>query len=219
MGAGYWLWKPYIILKTLQETPENAIIIYADTGSVFRGTLKPILDTIQNHHIILYDWGDPLKKIANHYSLVKTNCDTDACRNAPHVWAGFMILRNTPTTRAFIEKWLHYCENEALLTGSLSLPPEDPAFTHHQHDEALLGITYHQHPKGVLALLPEDFPFLSWHHRQPGNEFLTLLPRMKKHITGIEQRFLNSTLMIKLREFFLTRYFTNRFEPTPPRKD
>ena len=38
-GAGYWLWKPYIILETLEEIPENDILLYADSGSVIA---KPI---------------------------------------------------------------------------------------------------------------------------------------------------------------------------------
>ena len=35
-GAGYWLWKPWVILNTLENIPENAIVIYADTGFVFK---------------------------------------------------------------------------------------------------------------------------------------------------------------------------------------
>ena len=33
-GAGYWLWKPYIILETLEEIPENDILLYADRTGV-----------------------------------------------------------------------------------------------------------------------------------------------------------------------------------------
>jgi hypothetical protein len=217
-GAGYWLWKPHIILEAMRNTPENAIIVYADASNTFRGTLKPILDQMQYHDVILYSYGDYLKQIANHYALAKTKCDTDTCRNAAHIWAGFLVLRNTPTARAFIEKWLQYCEDETLITGSISLPPEDPVFTHHQHDEALLSIVHHQHPKGVIALPSEAFPFLSWHHRRPGQEYKTLLPRMKKHINGIEQQFLNSTIMINIRKALLEKYFTNHFELKAARK-
>lgn len=221
-GAGYWIWKPYVILKTMRTAPEGSTIIYADTGFVLRGSLKPILDRLQEADIILYKYNPAieglLKRVTKRYALVQTNCDTDTCRNAPHILAGFMVLRNTPTARAFIEKWLQYCEDETLIMESPNLSPEDPDFSHHQHDEALLSIVHYQQPKGVLALPPENFPFLSWHHRK-ADEYKTLLPRMKKHIMGIEQRFLNSALMIKLREFFLTRYFTNHFEAKKPRKD
>lgn len=38
-GNGYWVWKPYIIWKTMQEYP-NSIVVYADSGC----TLKPNYD-------------------------------------------------------------------------------------------------------------------------------------------------------------------------------
>jgi hypothetical protein len=31
-GFGYWIWKPHIILKTLQEIPEDSILLYVDVG-------------------------------------------------------------------------------------------------------------------------------------------------------------------------------------------
>ena len=34
-GAGYWLWKPYFIAKTLREVQEGDIVFYSDAGSRF----------------------------------------------------------------------------------------------------------------------------------------------------------------------------------------
>ena len=34
-GAGYWLWKPYFILKTLNAVSDGDVIFYADAGSTF----------------------------------------------------------------------------------------------------------------------------------------------------------------------------------------
>ena len=34
-GAGYWIWKSYIIRKTLEEINDGDILIYADGGSVY----------------------------------------------------------------------------------------------------------------------------------------------------------------------------------------
>ena len=31
-GYGYWIWKPYIILKTLESMNENDILVYTDAG-------------------------------------------------------------------------------------------------------------------------------------------------------------------------------------------
>ena len=44
-GAGYWLWKPYIILETLNQVPENDFVLYVDAGWVF---IKPIDSLVEN---------------------------------------------------------------------------------------------------------------------------------------------------------------------------
>ena len=31
-GFGYWCWKPYIILKSLEKIKDGDILVYADTG-------------------------------------------------------------------------------------------------------------------------------------------------------------------------------------------
>ena len=34
-GAGYWLWKPYLILKTLNTMSESDWLMYTDSGMYF----------------------------------------------------------------------------------------------------------------------------------------------------------------------------------------
>ncbi|MBN2836752.1 MAG: hypothetical protein JXR48_17480 [Candidatus Delongbacteria bacterium] len=32
-GAGYWVWKPYVVLETLKNVDDNDIVVYIDAGS------------------------------------------------------------------------------------------------------------------------------------------------------------------------------------------
>ncbi|MDA0079651.1 hypothetical protein [Brachyspira hyodysenteriae] len=34
-GFGYWCWKPFIVLKTLESMNDNDILVYADVGCHF----------------------------------------------------------------------------------------------------------------------------------------------------------------------------------------
>ena len=43
-GAGFWLWKPYIIKKTLEKIEENDLLFYSDSGISF---IRPIDDLIK----------------------------------------------------------------------------------------------------------------------------------------------------------------------------
>lgn len=38
-GNGYWVWKPYIIWKTMQEYP-NSIVVYADCGCTLQSNME-----------------------------------------------------------------------------------------------------------------------------------------------------------------------------------
>ena len=42
-GNGLWLWKPYLIQRTLRECSDGDVVFYADSGSFF---LKKIDDVI-----------------------------------------------------------------------------------------------------------------------------------------------------------------------------
>ena len=204
MGAGLWVWKPYVILKTMEKAPENAIILYLDVGFAFRGSLEGLLKLAKKQDVTLSYY--PSKEDLIHTISTKTmqlvsKCTTQQCLNGKHVRGGFLLLRNTPQSRSFIRRWLDLCTNKEILADTLK-----------SHDEALLSMLHHLTPTSA-ALPVEDFaPYFHLHHRYPKEEFLTLLPRMKKNITGIEQQLLNSTLMIKLRAYFLPKFFTNHFE-------
>ena len=42
-GAGYWLWKPYIINKTLGMVNDGDYILYSDSGSAFVNSIKHLV--------------------------------------------------------------------------------------------------------------------------------------------------------------------------------
>jgi hypothetical protein len=41
-GAGYWLWKPYVIVKALSQMNDNDLLFYTDSGSYFLTPIDPI---------------------------------------------------------------------------------------------------------------------------------------------------------------------------------
>jgi len=210
-GAGYWLWKPWIILKTLQIIKENAIVIYADSGFVFHSPLQPLIDLAIQHPIILVDY-DPslhgnLGQITKRETLVKMGCDTPVSRQGKHLWAAFSVFRNTSESREFVKKWLEYCSDESILTDTPSTLPEYPEFRGHAHDESVLSTLYNLEPNGKhLITVPEFYKYADWHHRHPGREYESLLPKMGKMIRGIERKVLNSSWMISLRRFVLEKF-------------
>ena len=213
-GAGFWLWKPWIILNTLERIPENAVLVYSDTGLVLRNPIRELIDLSTKHDIILFEY-DPLEKwglpinIAKREVFIALECDEEKCHRGRHVWAGILILRNTAISRAFIKQWLAYCSNENIITDLLDLNIEPhPEFDSHYHDEAILNVMYNKNPGSILLYPSQDLfsKFATWHHRHPSVENYSLLMATNydrnSFFYKLENEFLNNIITVYMRKLF-----------------
>ncbi len=193
-GAGYWIWKPWVIQDALKKIPENAYVFYCDSGFVFKGDVSPILDLLKTKDMVLMTYTNkelygPLSKTTKEEAFIKTGCDTQECRNFYLLWAGMIFMKNTPATRSFIQKWLTYCEDPELLGPESKYLP-----SRHNYDQSLLGVAYYKNPQHI-ALVPEeeiaDNNIFRWHHRHSSRESESLFFDYEK-IRGVERRVINN---------------------------
>lgn len=171
-GAGLWLWKPWVISYTLEKIPENAVVFYADSGIVFHSPIHDFVKMIQDHDMILVG-DDPkftLGANTKREVFIKLECDNPEFRKLMVVGCSFIILRNTPSTRAFIKKWLEICSlSDDMMNDNPSSLPEHPEFKKHLPEQSILGILYHKDPAGKLIIKDEvALRYISWPHRHPG---------------------------------------------------
>lgn len=181
-GAGYWLWKPYFILKALKQYPDNAIIVYADSGVVFSKPLTPLFKMLEETPLIFVGNGRPvplrrhLKKEARNILDI---ADDDPRLDAEKIWAFFIVMKNTPQVRALMEEWLKMCERKELVTDDPFDPKnQEEIFDSHLHDEAMLSFVVATHlneskiiPKNVLR---KQYGIVNF-HRHPEDENLSPL--------------------------------------------
>lgn len=183
-GSGYWLWKPYIILDTLQRMNEGDYLVYADAGVEFVAPVKHIIDRMQ---------GD-IWLFGNMYQHVHW-CKGDALmpnlgfyndKYHHQVQASVIIIRNTKESKIFVEAWLYHCCKPGLIDDSKSTIPNHPEFREHRHDQAILtSLAYinlldpfHWWPAiyncGAFTYekgdYKDNYPPLFHHHRQRNNE-------------------------------------------------
>ena len=57
-GGGYWVWKPYLIWKTLQDYPEGTKVCYVDAGcSLYSGKeWEQYWETLDHYDTILFQY-------------------------------------------------------------------------------------------------------------------------------------------------------------------
>ena len=215
LGAGYWLWKPYFILKTLESVPENSIIIYADSGVLFRKPIREFLEQCfmdPNKDTVLFTY-DPKDyglagSIASGRVFDILKCREDRCRYGHHVWAGLLILKNTEQSKNFIRNWLNYCRDMELLTGATH-SNNYPEFKHIQHDESILSVLAARDHFAVnfINMDKNFFQYFHNHRRKTEDQEQSLLVFTSVNLKE-ERKFLNKPIIKQLR-CFVKKIFSN----------
>lgn len=143
-GAGYWLWKPYIIMDALETAKEGDIVVYSDCGVEIIASLQPLITICEKEtDILLFQ-----NQVYTNAQWTKRDCFIGLHADYPRFWntyqvdAAFCLFKNIALTRSFVWRWLRACQDVRLLTdmpnvmGKLNLP----AFIEHRHDQSILSI-------------------------------------------------------------------------------
>ncbi len=140
-GAGYWLWKPFFIYKTMCELNEGDILIYSDSGAVFVNSPLPLLKIVVKEKILLFTNNEFNIKWNKKRCLSKMNCDSGKYFYSPQVSAGLQIYVNNKETRKFVKEWLYYCCMPGLIDDTISELgeyEEYATYKEHRHDQSIL---------------------------------------------------------------------------------
>jgi len=150
-GYGYWLWKSYIILKTLNNINENDIILYCDAGCHLKlnnkyklleyidilnksqyGIMSFQMNYIEKH----WNKGDVLKYFNDNYQ----NIDIEKIKNSGQNHATFMLIKKNKHSVILINKWYELCSNYHFIDDSLSIEKNDIFFIDHRHDQSIFSL-------------------------------------------------------------------------------
>lgn len=165
-GFGYWLWKPILILHTLESIPDGAILVYLDAGCEVnlrrprpRERLRQYFEFACQQGIAAFDTGLPIvdwtkPEVFQRLGISRVPPEVN------QVGGGGLIICNGPKSRRVVSSWLDYCrmDDGELLEDPIVDHPDhtNPRFRAHRHDQALLSIIYWQEG---LKPLPQEFWF------------------------------------------------------------
>ena len=149
-GAGYWLWKPYIVLKTLQQIPENSLMIYLDSGVKIINPLDRFVNKLGDADIMLVSNVGLNKEYTKRDLFKIMNMDNEAARETKQLNGAMFMMRNTARAREFVQKWLDIGQIDGAITDAPSAD-EYPEFKEHRHDQSILSLLYVQDPRGIIV--------------------------------------------------------------------
>lgn len=137
-GAGYWLWKPYILYREMMQSEDGQVILYMDAGVELIG--EPIwLKDVQD----VWLFGNMYQH--EHW------CKNDAMQmiyDGPYdkqVQASVIAVKVSGRSKDIIKEWLTWCEMPGLLDDSPSKTKNRKGFQEHRHDQAILTCVAYKH--------------------------------------------------------------------------
>lgn len=186
-GAGYWIWKPFLILKTFESLENGDCVLYSDAGLKVIDNLIPLFElsrSLPNDGKIIFKlpWvgAQHIAKIwTKRDCFVLTNTNESKYWNAPMTNGAVSLWVKNENNIEFLKEWLRYLRDPRISTDDFNMfGPNDPAFKDHRHDQSvlsLLAIKYEyelfrdptQWGNEEISLFSNSpYPQLFDHHRQ-----------------------------------------------------
>jgi len=189
-GAGYWLWKPFIILDAMNTVPDGTAVLYTDIALSFIADPAPLLALAARNPICLFGRAvyGPQRIWTKRDCFVELDADTPEFWNLPQLWAGMQLYRAGPEARVFLGKLCEAMANEAALTDKPNIHglPDLPSLREHRHDQSILTILAHR--EGV-TIFPDPSQFGGWEVQPPDTPFRQIFHLHRKRDTHLPNLF------------------------------
>jgi hypothetical protein len=147
-GGGYWIWKPYIIKKKLNEIKFNDILIYLDAGcSINPMGKKRLIEyikmlNINDSGIISFQLNSierdySTKEIFNHFNLTLES----QIANSEQIVGGVLIIKKNMNSIRLIDTCIKTLnENPLLFTDHYNKKDQASFFKDNRHDQSIFSI-------------------------------------------------------------------------------
>jgi len=150
-GAGYWVWKPEIILHRLHELPEHDILMYTDSGTTWVGDPRTLFPLTSIQPVVgFYLVGTSDAQYSKRDTVLA--CMMENKLELPQIMGGVMLFLNCTESRNFVREWRHLCEIPHLIDDSPSVMPPYGGFKEHRHDQSIFSLLYKK--KGYNPTFP-----------------------------------------------------------------
>ena len=177
-GGGYWVWKPYLIWKTLQDFPDGTKVFYMDAGcSVHPGEeWAKLLDKLNSYSTLLFQYAAIIPSWEKYTSGGRSDIDiwtkkrtldffdnylgTKDYHHFSKIEAGYIFCkgRNNP----FIKEWLDITITHPELIIDPSEEENHDQYSSfcglHRHDQSIVTpIAYKYKDSNTVCISPDVF--------------------------------------------------------------
>ena len=161
-GYGYWLWKSFLTLKTLDEMNEGDILIYADAGCEILVNKKVQFENLINlakndkSGFISFEMRTNIEKVWTKSDLFDyLNCFD--LKDTPQIHATYFVVKKCEKSMDLVKQWYNISSIYSLLDDTPSKIANDAAFNEHRHDQSILSLLRKKY--NTMIIKENDFHF------------------------------------------------------------
>ena len=144
-GCGYWLWKPYLIHKNIQDMKNGDILLYLDCGCEL--DIRNRMKIAEMFHLV------------NKYKLITSSTQIELMWNkmdllvelqmlqneyliTPQKQAGAIVLLVCDETRKLVKDWYNIAclNNYHFIDDTPSIRQNINGFNEHRHDQSIFSL-------------------------------------------------------------------------------
>jgi hypothetical protein len=144
-GNGYWIWKPYFILKTLKKKLNKGdYLIYTDSGILYLDKVERVIKFMisKNEDIWAIRTIYIEKKYSKRDAFILLDADSTIYTDTYQYMAGIQIYKKSNFSENFLKKLLYYSTDKRIVTddpNTLGLP-NYKGFIGNRHDQTVLSL-------------------------------------------------------------------------------
>ena len=147
-GAGYWIWKPAILLEYSKNQDTDVNLLYLDSGCLPKKTELVFRELITDNRIHLWAEGRTPLRLWIDQGVIDSLDVEEKSLDSPMVWAGAILAKNSTTLTRFCEMWLEMCEDSSLLRPeTMPFYEKSKGVIWHRHDQSILSVIVRRHPE------------------------------------------------------------------------
>lgn len=207
-GSGYWLWKPYLIRRELEDLGRGDFLVYYDVGRpvlphTISRPLLPLLNWCESRNgglltgVYAPEYG-PNTRWIKRECFVSMGCDEARFWQHPQIQATYSVWQKTQLAESFLDEWLQWCTQPGVLTDAVTRPEvrNFPDFVDHRHDQAVATLVAIR--RGIRSYGDANIAL-------PGSKDINnLVDRIQGNERSIVLRNLSRTTARRLRSGWLT---------------
>lgn len=142
-GYGYWLWKIYIIKKTMEKMNDTDILLYLDCGCELglnrKDNLVNCINVVKTDKIIT-----TVTHVERQWTkmdlIKKLDMNKDEYLNTPHCQAGAILFLVCDETRRLVNEWYELGCDYHNIDDSPSVTLNLNSFVEHRHDQSIFSL-------------------------------------------------------------------------------